>query len=136
MKSWSNIVLIFSACGMVTPAPPINPFTNYPYFLESPGLLPSGPSYVSYAYLPNPSYPGRVAMATPAVNSDTSSAHSGFRGGINNLSAGLANVGAGLSSGVAAAVSALVTAVATVISGIFGDGFVNDATPSFNNQKP
>lgn len=62
--------------------------------------------------------------------------HSGFVGGFDTVSGGLANLGNGLGSGLDAITSGIFTGIANVISGVLGSGAISSAFLNYNNRLP
>lgn len=117
MKSWSHIVLILSVCAVVSPVPVPQyvPFGN-PNFLNP---LQTIANVVSgaMAYPPEPVNPNNL----------TNAPKSALVGAANILGAGLRDTGAMLGYAMNLVASTVTNMLGTFVSGILGDGMVNDA---------
>lgn len=117
MKSWSHIVLILSVFAVVSPVPApqydlfgsanlVNPLRVYSEYVNG-----------AAAFQPEPVNP----------NNPTNTPKSALVGASNILASGLRDTGAMLGNAISRALSTVTHTFGTFLSGILGDGMVNDA---------
>lgn len=123
MKSWSNIVLILSVCAVVSPTPV--PQYGFENILNPPGIFSAGQNFMNPLW----NLPGSLLFRRQPINlqNPDNRPSSGLPGASNILAEGLRDTGAGIGNAISIAISTIANTLGTFLSGILGNGMVNDA---------